>query len=188
MSGASSPRDRERPEPNPQADEYVARLVRIKARQLVGRYGFTESDREDIEQELTLHLLEGVPEGVVRAEYCGIPCQARFDWVNPDRGIVDLKTCDDLTYLESDARRYGYAHQLAFYRALLAEVCGKCLPVYLVAVEKKEPFRCGVWRMGEDVLALAEKENREAIARLKRCRETDIWPTGFESLRDFDWL
>jgi len=62
MSGASSPRDRERPEPNPQADEYVARLVRIKARQLVGRYGFTESDREDIEQELKLDLLERLPD------------------------------------------------------------------------------------------------------------------------------
>jgi RNA polymerase sigma-70 factor (ECF subfamily) len=31
-------------------------LIRIKARQLVGRYGYTKSDREDIEQELTLDL------------------------------------------------------------------------------------------------------------------------------------
>jgi len=133
-------------------------------------------------------LAEGVPEGVVRTEYCDIACQARLDWVNPQRGIVDLKTCDDLSYLESDARRYGYAHQLAFYRALLAEVCGDRLPTYLIAVEKKEPFRCGVWRMGEDVLALAEKENREAIERLKRCRETDTWPTLYEDLRVFDYL
>jgi hypothetical protein len=133
-------------------------------------------------------LAEGVPEGVVRTEYCGIPCQARIDWVNPHRGIVDLETCDDLTWLESDARRYGYAHQLAFYRALLRVASGETASVYLIAVEKKEPFRCGVWRMGEDVLALAQKENEEAIARLKRCRETDSWPTLYEDLRVFDYL
>jgi hypothetical protein len=59
-------------------------------------------------------MAKGVAEGVVRAEYCGLACQARMDWFNPDRGIVDLKTCDDLTYFEADARRYGYTHQLAF--------------------------------------------------------------------------
>jgi RNA polymerase sigma-70 factor (ECF subfamily) len=36
---------------------FAARLIRIKADQLIGRYGFTESDRDDIEQELRLRLL-----------------------------------------------------------------------------------------------------------------------------------
>ncbi len=62
------------------------------------------------------------------------------------------------------------------------------MPVYLVAVEKREPYRCGVWRMGEDVLALAQKENEQAIGRLVRCRETDAWPTLYEDLRTFDYL
>jgi len=133
-------------------------------------------------------LAEGIPEGVARAEYCGMPCQARPDWVNPEAGIVDLKTCDDLTWLEADARRYSYAHQLAFYRAVLARVCEEELPVYMVAVEKKEPHRCGVWRVGEAVLAQAQKENEEAIQRLVRCRESDTWPTGYETLRTFDYI
>ena len=38
-------------------DDSTTRLVRIKANQLVGRYGFTRSDREDVEQELLLDLL-----------------------------------------------------------------------------------------------------------------------------------
>lgn len=37
-------------------DDYATTLIRMKAHQLVGRYGFTKSDREDIEQELTLDL------------------------------------------------------------------------------------------------------------------------------------
>ena len=40
-----------------QAGAYAARLIRYRARQLVGHAGFTESDRQDLEQELTLDLL-----------------------------------------------------------------------------------------------------------------------------------
>ena len=133
-------------------------------------------------------LAEGIPEGVVRAEYCEMPCQSRLDWFDAVRGIVDLKTCDDLTWFESDARRYGYAYQMAFYRSMVAQVTGERFPVHIIAVEKKEPFRCGVWRMGEDVLGTAQKENEQAIERLKKCIERDTWPTGYEDIRIFDWL
>lgn len=129
-------------------------------------------------------IRHGRSEGVVRAEYCGMPCQARFDWVHPFRGIVDLKTCDDLTWLEADARRYGYLHQMAFYRALLSQVLGQLLvPVHIIAVEKKEPYRCGVWRVSDDSLAVAQRENDAAIRRLLRCHDLGSWPTGYEEIR-----
>ena len=133
-------------------------------------------------------LASGVAEGVIRTEYCGVPCQIRMDYLNPAEGLVDLKTCDDLTWFEHDARRYGYPYQLSFYRSVFTAAVGEEPPVYLVAVEKKEPFRCGVWRMGEEVLAIARRENEEAIERLKHCRETGCWPTGYEDLRVFDVL
>jgi len=128
-------------------------------------------------------LLYGRSEGVVRAEYCGVPCQIRLDWAHPHRGIVDLKTCDDLTWFESDARRFGYHRQMAFYRAVLAVVIGALMPVHLIGVEKKEPFRCGVWRLGDDTLAIAQQENEAAIRRLLRCRDLGDWPTGYEEIR-----
>jgi hypothetical protein len=133
-------------------------------------------------------LSEGVPEGVVRTEYCGVPCQARLDWLNPHRGIVEFKTCDNLDWFQTDARSYGYAHQLAFYRALVVCVAGTVLPVHVIAVEKREPFRCGVWLMGENVLEFGLIENEEAISRLKTHRERDHWPTGYEAIREFDWI
>jgi hypothetical protein len=133
-------------------------------------------------------LADGVAEGVVRAEYCGVMAQSRLDWLNPQRGIVDLKTCDNLDWLQLDARNYEYAHQLAFYRSILAALTHSVLSVYLIAVEKREPFRCGVWRMGEEVLGIAQKENEEAIGRLKACRDNDHWPTGYEEIRVFDWI
>ena len=42
-------------------DEYAVRIIKYKARQLVGRVGFTESDREDLEQEMMLDLLQRLP-------------------------------------------------------------------------------------------------------------------------------
>jgi hypothetical protein len=124
----------------------------------------------------------------VRTQYQAVACQARIDWLNPAAGLVDLKTCNDLTWFESDAHRYGYAHQLAFYRAVLAQVIGEYVPVHLVAAEKKEPYRCGVWHMADDALAVAQSENEAAIERIKECIATETWPTGYEDVRQFDWF
>ena len=130
-------------------------------------------------------LADGVAEGVVRAEYAGHRCQARIDWVsrNNDHGIVDLKTADELDTFEPAMRAFGYLHQVAFYRALVATVSGHVLPVHIVAVEKREPFRCGVWQVAPAVLDEAQRENEEAMADLRRCRETGDWFTRYESLR-----
>jgi hypothetical protein len=132
-------------------------------------------------------ILYGQAEGVVRADYCGASCQVRLDWLHPHRGIVDLKTCDDLTYFVADARRYQYHHQLAFYRAVLAQkLDGLLAAVHIVAVEKKEPFRCGVWRVDEQCLASAQAEVEAAIRRWQACSESGQWPTGYEHIRVLD--
>jgi hypothetical protein len=36
---------------------------------------------------------------------------------------------------------------MSFYRAVLAQVIDQLVAVHLVAIEKKEPFRCDVWRV-----------------------------------------
>ncbi len=131
-------------------------------------------------------LLYGRSEGVIRTTYCDTPSQVRLDWLHPHRGIVDLKTTADLTWFENDARRRRYANQLAFYQAVLAEVTGELVPVYLVAVEKTEPFRCGVWRVSDNTLAIARQENEAAIQRLRRAWEIDAFPTGYEDIRILD--
>jgi len=43
---------------NPYEDPFTRRLAKRKARQLVGKYGFTEFDKEDIEQDIYLHVLQ----------------------------------------------------------------------------------------------------------------------------------
>lgn len=133
-------------------------------------------------------LASGEAEGVVRAEYCGVPCQIRMDWFSPESGLVDLKTCDSLKWFEADCRRYGYIFQLAFYRAVIRIATGDTVPVHIIAVEKNEPFATGVWQLTDDVLSLAENINEAALVRYKQCQYTGIWPTGYEEIRLIDSL
>jgi len=133
-------------------------------------------------------LADGTAEGVVRAEYCGVPCQIRMDWFSPNFGLVDLKTCDSLRWFESDVRRYGYLYQLAFYRAVIRKATGRTVPVHLAAVEKNEPFSAGVWQLSEEVLDLAEIANLAALERFRACCMTGVWPTGYEEVRVIDNL
>lgn len=133
-------------------------------------------------------LAEGIAEGVLRADYCGMPCQIRIDWLNPHRALCDLKTVDNLDYFETDARRYGYCHQAAFYVAVLAQRISLRMPAYLIAVEKREPYRCGVWRITDEVLNFAIAENEAAIGRLRQCEAQGNWPSGYEDQRFFDYL
>ena len=137
-------------------------------------------------------LDDGVSEQTVRTHYCEEPCQIRMDWFRADYGgvpvIGDLKTCETLDYFEGDARRFGYPQQMAFYREVLrvasgGEVSADC---YLVAVEKREPMRCGVWKLTDGLLESCAAENARAIAELRRCRREGRWPTRTEELRIFD--
>lgn len=131
-------------------------------------------------------LSGGFPEGSVRAEWAGLPCQIRIDWFNPREGIVDLKSCEDLDRFEIDAKRYGYGDQMSFYRSVLCAAAGtkeEDVPVHIVAVEKSEPFRCGVWRLDSLWLDQCAAAARVAMGQLADCRKSGVWPTGYESLR-----
>lgn len=133
-------------------------------------------------------LIGGIAEGVLRAEYGGIPCQIRLDWYNPKYGFVDLKTCQDLDRFEYDAKRYGYHHQLAFYQAVIGARTGETIPVHIIAVEKKEPYRCGLWWVCQETLDAGRAENEAAIVRWKQCLKDDDFPTGFETVRTLNIL
>ncbi len=130
----------------------------------------------------------GVGEGVVRCDYGGVPCQIRIDCLHPRYGIVDLKTTADLDWFESDARKYGYLHQLAFYRAVLAAASGVApgdLPCRFVAVEKDEPFRCGAWTVAPAHLDDCDLQNLAALDEFARCEASGVWPTRYEEERTF---
>ncbi len=133
-------------------------------------------------------LSDGMAEGVIRTEYCGVPCQIRMDWFSEKYGLVDFKTCESLKWFEADCRRYGYLYQMAFYRAVTRMVTGQNIPVHIIATEKSEPFSTGVWKLTDEVLSVAELSNEAALRKFRQCSFSGNWPTGYEDIRIIDTL
>jgi len=139
-------------------------------------------------------LQNGVAERVLRSDFDGIPVQSRLDWfteIDEVPVIVDLKTCTDLDTFEFDARRYLYGIQFSFYQEiLLRSVFDKfetdvAVPakVFAIAVEKREPFRCGVFEVPDFILASFNAKLFTAIESLKECQSAGTYPTLYESIR-----
>lgn len=128
---------------------------------------------------------DGDAEGVVRTELDGVPCQIRMDRFSPEHGIVDLKTCRDIEFFEKDCRDFGYAYQLAFYQSVLESACGVKFPVHIIVVDKTEFHIAGRWDIPDAELEVCDRVNRAALKRLKQCRESGSWPTGYERTRIF---
>ena len=135
----------------------------------------------------------GIAEGTVRAVWNGEPVQARIDLYNPEtNAVIDLKTCADIDRFRYDVRDYGYVEQMAFY-AHLVELCTNKTPTaYLVAVEKKEPYRVAVVQICDITLNDANHnhmggetwhdDNDAMISELQYCRNTNSWPTRYERI------
>jgi len=133
-------------------------------------------------------LEEGEPELVTRGlAYDVGTCQICTDWLSPKYGIVDLKTCKALRWFESDAKKFGYIRQFAFYRRVLRDVTGiHGWPFYVIAVEKEFPFSCGVWKISEAAMDAADAQNEKTFAMYAKCAEGNEWPEGYEMMRVFD--
>jgi hypothetical protein len=139
-------------------------------------------------------LYHGVAERVLRSDFCGIPVQSRLDWfteIGEVPVIVDLKTCNDLDSFEYDARKFLYGVQFAFYQQILLRSifdeydidCAIPAKVYAIAVEKKKPFRCGVFEVPDSILAHFAAKITAAVESLKDCQSAGVYPTLYESIR-----
>lgn len=130
-------------------------------------------------------LSDGWPERCAEAGVAGLSCRARFDWLRSDGLVVDLKTTVDLGRFEADAKRFGYLNQFAFYRDVALAAGAGRVDLVAVVLEKRPPFRVGVWDFPDDILAPYAAQNFAALKSLARCREENRWPTGYEGARSF---
>ncbi|MDR0328884.1 MAG: PD-(D/E)XK nuclease-like domain-containing protein [Planctomycetaceae bacterium] len=151
-----------------------------------------DSVAKHAEAQKLLH--HGVAERVLRSDFGGIPVQSRLDWfteIGETPVIVDLKTCSDLDSFEYDARKFMYGYQFSFYRHILLRSIfdeydiDNAIPakVYVIAVEKKPPFRCGVFEVSEVSLGHFTEQLLVSIAALGNCQKTGSYPTLYEATR-----
>jgi hypothetical protein len=52
----------------------------------------------------------------------------------------------------------------------------------LIAVEKSDLYRVGVWKIDADAIGEARMRNRDKLNILARCKEMDIWESPYAKL------
>jgi exodeoxyribonuclease VIII len=132
-------------------------------------------------------LATGDSECVVRAELYDVPCQIRIDWLTSG-AMMDLKTTADINRFEYDAKRFKYLLQSCFYKMVYEKAFGEKIDAYICAVEKVQPFTCGVWLVTDAVIERGEKIIAAALTRYKKCKELNRFPTNYENMRYFTEL
>ena len=141
-------------------------------------------------------LAAGLAEGTIRTKWDEkLAVQARLDWFNPETGdLVDLKTCQDLDRFNYDIRDYGYTFQLAFYKRCIdfasAGTYQTPINCWLVAVEKKQPYRVAVVRVSEPTIEDSAShhmggenwrdDNDAMMAELYLSLRDNTWVTRYE--------
>jgi hypothetical protein len=116
-----------------------------------------------------------------------IKCKARVDAYNEQLAtIVDLKTTTDASSKGFPRKlfAYGYHRQAAFYLNGLRSNGLQARHFVFVAVEKDPPFAVGIYRLTDDVIALADKENTHLLRKLKACQESGEWPSYTAGIED----
>lgn len=102
--------------------------------------------------------------------------QCRVDGITPFGDIIDLKSCQSIEEFRANFKRYGYHRQARWYERLVGAVTGDCNGEFtFIAVEKKRPFRCELFRLDPESARYADMEIDEAMVRLERCLETNTW-------------
>lgn len=122
-------------------------------------------------------------EAPIFGEMFGVDVKGRLDCYS-SVGLIDLKTIDDLDRFKFHWRDYMYDVQLAFYHMLVTEVCkANYCQAYIIAVEKKHPYRCGVFYITPETMQKARAKTQTAIENYRESLATNSWPTLYEEMR-----
>jgi exodeoxyribonuclease VIII len=94
--------------------------------------------------------------------------------------IVDLKTVNSASekVMKYEVFDYGYDLQAAMMRDGIFETTGKRIDNFiLLCVEKKYPYCIGIYILDEEVINRAETRYKDLLVELKKCQETNEWPS-----------
>ena len=96
---------------------------------------------------------------------------------------MELQICDNLDFFANDCFKYGCVEQIAFCHDVFKLASGGIeTSAWLLAIEKRAPYRCGVWQVSEQKFSWVEIVNERIIEELKVCREQDLRPIRYEEL------
>lgn len=156
-------------------DDYAVNLIRYKTRRLIGQAGYTRSDQEDIEQDLSLHLRRQLPKHNARKgtlktfintvldnkirTMVSARLTSQYDFRQHDYSVdemIEANTGDVVSRAEAiDAEEYLMA-------------TGRLNRRVLEAVELRLDVRCAVSRLPADLRNLCARLHEQTIVDIAR--------------------
>lgn len=110
----------------------------------------------------------------------GIQCKARPDFIREGHIIVDVKStedCSDRAFLY-DAKKFGYNFQAAMYLDAATATYDRPFDTFIIiAVEKKPPYSVRCFQLTESFIREGQDQFYSALAKLKPCLESGIYPS-----------
>lgn len=103
--------------------------------------------------------------------------------------LVDLKTTRDASpdRFKWDVARYGYALQLADYRAAMEHANGfRPLRCYIVAVESVPPYAVTVHLLTQGTLERSARQCVDLLGQIIACERANNWPGYGSQIFDLD--
>lgn len=143
----------------------------------VERYRLTASEQETIDRmriECTKHPLfprEWQKRNIVWLAFGKYPCKAELDHFTTDRGIVDLKTCADITSF----RAMSYLLQMGFYYGGCLEEDLQKYTAELCVVDKNKWSRSHVWKFGVETLDGVQGTINKMLLAYAEAQATGLW-------------
>ena len=123
----------------------------------------------------------------------GIKCKARLDALKPTL-MADLKSCRGLRYFRSDASKYLYHGQIAWYfdGAVAAKVLPPDAEAYIIAVSTsdEDAFDVRADLLPDEFLDAGRRLYRRLLDEWVECKEANLWPgqfPGIGELRPTHW-
>jgi hypothetical protein len=148
------------------------------------------------EAALACHTVQRILEGTgdfelsgVWKDSTGLTCKLRADRVSYDFAggtIIDIKTCGDASLGAFQRHLYdmGYHNQGAHYLAGMHALGRQVRHYSIIAIESKAPHGINVFRLQDEAITAAAKENRRLIIRIAECMKTGTWPGYSEGIVD----
>jgi exodeoxyribonuclease VIII len=118
-------------------------------------------------------------------EVNGFACRSKLDMICPDQQVIwDVKTTQDASpgaFARSIAD-YGYHRQAAFYIEACQQEFGSVFRFLFIAIQKTEPFECGVYELGHDDLSRGYFEILSLLDEYRKRKISNnweqVWSTG----------
>lgn len=120
----------------------------------------------------------GEAEFTLEGEILDVPCKARFDYINVEKGwLVDIKTTGMPAGAEifKDAiNMYRYDLSAALYLMLAEKRYGRTFDWYFVVISKCDKV-CDVYKLSQETRRAGVAFVYQALLKYKKCKASNLW-------------